>query len=77
MGEEAWWHESAAVYADYIDLVSLIGTISLSFFSREANHVAHGIAIFSFSNEDSCNWLDDAPSFILSKLINDVILVGN
>jgi hypothetical protein len=34
MEEEVWWHEFAAVYADYVDLVSLIGTISLSFFFK-------------------------------------------
>ena len=44
---------------------------------REANQVAHEIARFSFCNKNSCNWLNEAPSFLLSNLVNDVIIVGN
>jgi ribonuclease HI len=43
-GEERWWNESAAVYADCIDLSSSIGTVKFKHYPREANHVAHELA---------------------------------
>jgi hypothetical protein len=60
-----------------VDLVSPIGTVSFNHCPSEANQVAHDLVSFSFANKESCNWLDEAPSFLLSKLINNVILVGD
>jgi hypothetical protein len=76
-GEEVWWAESSAIFADCVDLVSLIGTVIFKHCPREANQDAHELAKFSFSNKSFCNWLDEAPSFLLNKFIDDVILVGN
>jgi hypothetical protein len=43
--------------------------------SREANEAAHEIASFCYSCKSDRNWVSDPPSFILSKLLNDVIIV--
>jgi ribonuclease HI len=70
-GEEAWWNESAATYADCMDMVATIGSVSFSHCPREANVVADELARFSFLNKLSCNWVDDPPSFILNSIVND------
>jgi hypothetical protein len=53
-------------------LASLIDKVSFKHCPREANEVAHDIARFCFSSKASCNWVDEPPSFLLEKLINDV-----
>jgi ribonuclease HI len=72
IGVERWWDENAAIYADCVDLVILLGDVSFSHCPRDANEVAHELARFSFANDLSCNWVDEPPSFLLDKLINDV-----
>jgi ribonuclease HI len=71
-GEEMWWGESSAIFADCVDLASLIGNVIFKYCPREANEVAHELARFCFSSRSSCNWVDEPPSFLLEKLINDV-----
>jgi ribonuclease HI len=71
-GEDRWWDENAAIYADCVDLVTSIGDVSFSHCPREANKVAHELAKFSFANDLSCNWVDEPPSFLIDKLISDV-----
>jgi hypothetical protein len=70
--DEAWWGESSAIFADCVDLASLIDKVSFKHCLREVNEVAHDIARFCFSSKASCNWVDEPPSFLLEKLINDV-----
>jgi ribonuclease HI len=74
-GDSRWWNASSAVYADCIDLASSIGSVSFKSCPREANQVAHEIARFSFLNNQTCNWVDEPPSFILDRLINDVTVL--
>jgi ribonuclease HI len=66
---------SAAIYDDCIILRSGFGVVSVEFCNREANHVAHELARVSFSLDSSCTWVDEPPSFILSKFVNDVTIV--
>jgi ribonuclease HI len=75
LGEEAWWNESAATYADCIDMVAVIGSVSFSHCPREANEVADELASFSFLNKLSCNWVDEPPSFILNSIVNDATIL--
>jgi hypothetical protein len=72
-GESRWWNQSPAIYAECIDLIPSIGSVSFKACSRETNQVAHNIARFCFSNNISCNWVDEPPSFIFDSLTNDVI----
>jgi ribonuclease HI len=74
-GDEAWWGDSSAVFADCVDLCSMIDKISFKHCSRMANEVAHEIARDCYSSESSCNWVAEPPSFLLEKLINDVTIL--
>jgi ribonuclease HI len=74
-GEEAWWNDSAATYADCLDVAMTIGTVTFSHCLREANKVAHSLARFSFSNKSDCNWVDEPPSIIMDELLNDVMVL--
>ena len=60
-GDETWWNESAAIFADCVTLVAEIGSVSFSFYPREANRVAHSLAKHCFSVKNSCNWVDKPP----------------
>jgi ribonuclease HI len=71
-GEGRWWSDASTIYANCVDLVTTIGSVSFSHCPREANHVAHEIASFCFSNRLSSSWDDDPPSFIIDKIVNDV-----
>jgi hypothetical protein len=74
-GEEAWWSESSAIFADCIDQVASIGTVSFAHCPREANKVAPGLAQECFSSKVSCNWVDEPPQFILDAILNDVTIL--
>jgi hypothetical protein len=41
----------------------------------EANQVGDGLARDAYISGFSCNWVDEPPSFILSKLTNNVIVL--
>ena len=44
---------------------------------REVNRVAYEMARYSFINKKPCNWSAKSPNSIVSKLIDDIICVGN
>ena len=75
-GEEPWWNAAATIFADCVDLVTNIGSVKFSHCLREANQVAHELAKDSFINRSSSSWMAEAPNFIVSNLINDVIIVN-
>jgi hypothetical protein len=72
LGDEPWWGESSAIFADCVDLVVLIGNASFKHCPMEANEVAHVLARECFASKLSCNWVDEPPGFLMEKLINDV-----
>ena len=76
-GDDTWWNDSAAIFADCIDMVSSIGVVTFKHCPREANQVAHEIARNSFCNKITSSWLDEAPSFPLNSLINDVTIADS
>jgi ribonuclease HI len=71
-GEESWWNEAPAVFADCTDMRSHIGSVYFQYCPREANQVAHEIARDSFTSNSSSSWEAEAPRFIVNTLINDV-----
>ena len=70
-----WWSEPAAIFADCVDLIVSIGKVIFTHCPREANGVAHELARQCFVSKISCNWIDEPPSFILDKFLNDVTIV--
>jgi ribonuclease HI len=71
-GDDVWWGKSSAIFADCVDIRSFIDDVSFKHCPREANEVAHEVARVCYSSKISCNWVDNPPSFLLEKLINDV-----
>jgi hypothetical protein len=74
-GEHTWWNESAAIFADCVDLASLIDLVSFKHCPREVNEVAHELARSSFSNKLSSSWFEEPPDFIISRIVNDVTIL--
>jgi ribonuclease HI len=62
-GEDTWWMESVAIYADYVDASTIIGNVTYQFCPREANKIADDIARFCFQNKITCTWDDDPLAF--------------
>jgi hypothetical protein len=75
VGDQVWWGENSAIFADCVDLAVLVGGVTFKHCLREANEAAHTLARDSFSNKTSCNWVDEPPSFLLDRLINDVTIL--
>jgi hypothetical protein len=67
-GEEIWWGDLAAIYADCVDLKTQIDKVFFIRCPRKANGVAHELARVCYLNKFSCNWVDEPPSFILNRL---------
>jgi ribonuclease HI len=74
-GGDAWWTAPAAIYADCVDIATLIGQVRFTHCPREANKAAHVIARESFNSRLSCTWDDDPPRFLVRYLINDVTIL--
>ena len=77
MGVETWWNASAAIFADCVDMASTIGSVTYRHCIREANKAVHEVARVCFHNKDSCNWVDEPPSFLLNSLLDDVTIVDS
>jgi hypothetical protein len=73
LGVETWWSESVAIFADCIDTVISIESVSFKHCLREINKATHVIASECFSSKRSGSWEVDSPSFLLKTLLNDVI----
>ena len=60
---------AAAIYDACSVLWSGFNEVSVEYFNREANKVAHELARNVFSSKYSGIWVDEPPSFILSTLV--------
>jgi hypothetical protein len=68
---------SAVIYDDCNVLWSGFDNVNMEHCNREANQVAHEVAKNSFISNNSCILFDEPPTFLLSKLANDVILLSD
>jgi hypothetical protein len=66
---------AAAIYDDCKIIWSGFGKVDVEHCHREANQMAHELARDSFESSDSCILVDEPPSFIISKLANDVTVL--
>ena len=71
-GQNQWWDAAATVFAECIDIATLIGKVIFSHCFRKANSIAHELAKFSFSTKCETSWTNEPPGFLVS---NDVILI--
>jgi ribonuclease HI len=74
-GDMRWFDEAAAVFADCVDLCTLIGRVKFKHCFREANSVAHELARHGLSTRSTCTWVDEPPSFLLPSILNDVTIM--
>jgi ribonuclease HI len=75
LGQERMWNEATAVYADCLENAGIIGKVEFTHCSRDVNMVAHEIARSCLISKISCNWVDEPPSFILERIVNDLIVL--
>jgi hypothetical protein len=54
-GNQQWCNDSTAIFADCVDIVDSIGSVSFSHCLREANKVAHSLAKECFLSKLNCN----------------------
>jgi hypothetical protein len=66
-GEEAWWGDSSAIYANCTKLATTIGNVEFRYCPREAKDVSHDLARNSFCDKNSCNWVDEPPNLSLEN----------
>jgi hypothetical protein len=68
---------SAAIYDDCCILWSGFAQTSIEYYNREANSMAHELAMNTFLSNLNCIWVDELPSFIIAKLVNDVTMFAD
>ena len=61
-GQNQWWDAAATVFAECIDIATLIGKVIFSHCFRKANSIAHELAKFSFSNKSETIWTNHLVS---------------
>ena len=74
-GDETWWNESAAFFADCVDLIAMTGSVSFIHCQREANRVSHSLAKQCWLVKVNCNWVDEPSGFLLDDLLYYVTMV--
>lgn len=57
-GQTRWWDAATAIFAECMDLSSLIGKVIFKHCSRSCNEVAHVLANHSYCNKTFVTWLD-------------------
>lgn len=55
----------------------ILGTVHFLHCFREANMVAHTIAIFSYDNKISCNGVNEPSDFLVDAIVNHVTILPN
>ena len=76
-GQSRWWDAATAIFAECVDVSSLIGKVVFKHCFRSSNQAAHVLANFSYCNKTSLNWTDEPPSCLISSLVDDVMPMLN
>ena len=69
-------NSAAAIYDECSTIWSGFQDISIEHCSRDANCVAHELARQAMQTKTNCIWGDEAPSFILEFVLNDVTVLN-
>ena len=72
-GQNRWWDVAAVLFAEGVEMASMIGKVKFRHCGRETNQVAHVLANYCYCNKLSRSWTNDPPDCVISKLLNDVI----
>ena len=76
-GQSRWWDAATTIFAECVDVSSLIGKVVFKHCFRSSNQAAHVLANFSYCNKTSLNWTDEPPGCLISSLVDDVIPMLN
>jgi hypothetical protein len=74
-GDEVWWNESSAIFSNIVNSALQISKVKFKHCPREANQIAHELARVAYTNKNSCSWRTNTSSFMISTLIEDVIII--
>ena len=74
-GQNQWWDAAAAIFAECIDTSTSIGKVIFLHCYCDAISVAHELAKFSFCNKSDDNLIDEHPRFLITQIVNDVIIL--
>ena len=65
--------ESCLVHQDVRLLSRMIGKVNFKHCLRYANQAAHVLGNFSYCNKTSNSWSEEAPAYLVSIIVDDVI----
>ncbi|XBI20563.1 hypothetical protein VPH35_061828 [Triticum aestivum] len=71
-GHTRWWDEAATLFAECVDIGTMIGKVTFKHCLRSCNQVAHVLANHSYCNKSSFSWLNEPPDIVVGKLVDDV-----
>ena len=57
-GQTRWWDAAAAIFAECMDVSSLIGKVTFKHCGRSSNQAAHVLASHSFYNKINSSWFN-------------------
>ena len=63
------------IFAECVDITSMIGKVNYKDCFRLANKAAPVLANFSYCNKTLSSWLEESPDCIVSELVNNVLLI--
>ena len=72
-GQSQWWDVAAAIFAECSD--THLGKVKFKHCFRSVNSVAPELARHNFCNKINLNFTDEPPDWIISKIVDDVIVV--
>ncbi|XP_073363637.1 uncharacterized protein [Aegilops tauschii subsp. strangulata] len=71
-GQTRWWDEAAAIFAECVDISSLIRKVKFKHHYLSSNQAAHVLANYSYCNKLCSHWTDEPPGCLVSNLVDDV-----
>ena len=71
-GDTRWWDDAAAIFAECVDISSLIGKVKFKHCYRSSNQAAHVLTNYSYCNKLCSHWTDEPPGCLVSNLVDDV-----
>jgi ribonuclease HI len=73
--QSRWWDAVVAFFAECVDVASSIGKVYFKHCFRSGNQAAHVLANLYYCNKGSLSWTDEPPGCLITKLVDDVMLV--
>jgi ribonuclease HI len=69
------WNDATAISSEIMTCAGATGRVEFNHCGRDLNKVAYSLARECFTSRINCNWVDEPPSFILDRLVDDVMIL--